>query len=58
MTVWTNRRWRRSHGLTEALDNLVERVVLGMFNFTRHRIRALHYAGQPTWTQSRPSPHP
>ncbi len=58
----TLRRWfekicnyhlaRVSNGPTEALNNLVKRIkriAFGFRNFENYRIRALLYAGRPTW---------
>lgn len=42
-------RARASNGPTEAVDNLVERVAFVIINFCNYRIRALLYAGKPTW---------
>jgi hypothetical protein len=42
--------WHRSHGPTEAVNNLVkrvERVAFAMRNFGHCRIRSLLYAGRP-----------
>ncbi len=41
-----------SNGLTEALNNLIERIKrigFGFTNFRNYRIRALLYAGKPNW---------
>jgi transposase len=40
------------NGPTEAINNLVKRikqVAFGMRRFRNYRIRALLYAGRPTW---------
>ena len=48
--------WHQAHvsnGPTEALNNLikrVKRVAFGLRRFRNYRIRALLYAGKPTWT--------
>lgn len=49
-------RARFTNGPTEVLDNLddlvkrVERVALGITNWTNYRTRALLYAGRPDWS--------
>ncbi len=45
-------RARVSNGPTEAVNNLVKRikrVAFGITNFRNYRIRALLYAGRPSW---------
>ena len=56
-TKWESQiaAWHRSHvsnGPTEAINNLVKRVLVttfGMTNFRNYRIRSVLYAGKPDW---------
>ncbi len=52
-TQITNRRLSRvTNGPTEALNNLIKRIkraAFGFRNFANYRIRALRYAGRPSW---------
>ena len=47
--IFSWHRARATNGPTEAISNLRQRVAFGLRRFAHYRIRALPYAGRPSW---------